>query len=100
MIAEAKQADEFVRWRAAVLGAVLAVVFSAINGYLSINLGWSFGYGAVAVIIGYSLFHRRDRPYYEGDDHRAEPDEGDEVGSEDPEQGAGGGSRTSQGVGG
>jgi len=57
-MAEAKQAGEFVRWRAAILGAVLAVVFSGINGYLSINLGWSFGYGAVAVIIGYSLFHR------------------------------------------
>lgn len=51
-------AGQFIRWRAAALGAVLAVVFSAINGYLSINLGMSFGYGAVAVIIGYSVFHR------------------------------------------
>ncbi len=33
-------------------------MFSAINGYLSINLGWSFGYGAVAVIAAYSLFHK------------------------------------------
>ena len=55
---EKTEQTEFVRWRAAALGAVLAVVFSAINGYLSINLGWSFGYGAVAVILGYSLFHR------------------------------------------
>lgn len=36
----------------------MALIFSAINGYLSINMGWNFGYGAVAVMIGYSLFHR------------------------------------------
>jgi len=57
-LTEATEQTEFVRWRAAALGAILAVVFSAINEYLSINLGWSFGYGAVAVILGYSLFHR------------------------------------------
>ncbi|MFP3951556.1 MAG: OPT/YSL family transporter [Candidatus Bathyarchaeia archaeon] len=49
---------EFIHVRAVLLGAILAVVFSGINGYLQINLGMSFGYGAVAVIIGYSLFHR------------------------------------------
>jgi len=47
-----------VRGRALLLGGLLAVLFSAINGYLSINLGWSFGYGAVAVIAAYSLFHK------------------------------------------
>ena len=44
--------------RAILLGALLAVLFSAINGYLSINIGMSFGYGAMAVILAYSLFHR------------------------------------------
>ncbi|UCH56942.1 MAG: OPT/YSL family transporter [Candidatus Bathyarchaeota archaeon] len=44
--------------RAILLGAALAVLFSAINGYLSINIGWNFGYGAVAVILAYSLFHK------------------------------------------
>lgn len=44
--------------RTILLGGVLAILFSAINGYLSINLGMSFGYGAVAVIIAYSLFHK------------------------------------------
>ena len=44
--------------RAVLLGGLLAILFSAINGYLSINLGMSFGYGAVAVIIAYSLFHK------------------------------------------
>lgn len=48
----------FIQPRAVILGAFLSVVFSAINGYLSINMGWSFGYGAVAVMIGYTLFHR------------------------------------------
>lgn len=49
---------EPVKARAVVLGVVMALIFSAINGYLSINIGWNFGYGAVAVMIGYSLFHR------------------------------------------
>jgi len=44
--------------RTVLLGAVLAVLFSAINGYLSINFGMSFGYGAFAIIIAYSLFHK------------------------------------------
>ena len=44
--------------RAVLLGSILAILFSAINGYLSINLGMSFGYGAVAVLIAYSLFHK------------------------------------------
>lgn len=44
--------------RSLILGVVLALLFSAINGYLSINIGSSFGYGAVAVITAYSLFHR------------------------------------------
>ena len=44
--------------RALILGALLAVLFSAINGYLQLNLGMSFGYGAVAVIAAYSLFHK------------------------------------------
>lgn len=44
--------------RSLALGVVLALLFSAINGYLSINIGSSFGYGAVAVIAAYSLFHR------------------------------------------
>lgn len=56
--AEAEQLEGPVKARAVVLGAALALVFSAINGYLSINMGWNFGYGAVAVMIGYSLFHR------------------------------------------
>jgi uncharacterized oligopeptide transporter (OPT) family protein len=47
-----------IRYRTIFLGILLAVLFSAINGYLSINLGMSFGYGAVAVIIAYSLFHK------------------------------------------
>lgn len=50
--------EGFIQIRAVLLGALLAVVFSGINGYLQINLGMSFGYGAVAVIIGYSIFHR------------------------------------------
>jgi len=53
-----QQQEGPIKARAIVLGAVMAVVFSAINGYLSINMGWNFGYGAVAVMIGYSLFHR------------------------------------------
>jgi len=56
--AELEQLEGPVKARAAILGAVMALVFSAINGYLSINMGWNFGYGAVAVMIGYSLFHR------------------------------------------
>lgn len=47
-----------IRWRTVILGALLALIFSAINGYLSINLGMNFGYGAFAIIIAYSLFHR------------------------------------------
>ena len=34
------------------------MIFSAINGYLSINLGMNFGYGAIGVLLAYSLFHR------------------------------------------
>ena len=44
--------------RAILLGVLLAVLFSAINGYLSINIGMNFGYGAFAIILAYSLFHR------------------------------------------
>jgi uncharacterized oligopeptide transporter (OPT) family protein len=54
------QAEELggpIKIRAVILGALMALIFSAINGYLSINMGWNFGYGAVAVMIGYSLFH-------------------------------------------
>jgi len=47
-----------VKFRAVILGVIMALIFSAINGYLSINMGWNFSYGAVAVMIGYSLFHR------------------------------------------
>jgi uncharacterized oligopeptide transporter (OPT) family protein len=47
-----------VKGRAILLGLLLAVLFSAVNGYLSINLGMSFGYGAVAVLLAYSFFHR------------------------------------------
>ena len=37
------QETEFIKRRAIVLGSLLAVVFGVVNGYLSINLGWSFG---------------------------------------------------------
>jgi hypothetical protein len=47
-----------VKSRAILLGLLLAILFSAVNGYLSINLGMSFSYGAVAVLLAYSLFHR------------------------------------------
>jgi len=47
-----------IKGRSLFLGAVLAILFSAINGYLSINFGMSFGYGAFAIIIAYSLFHK------------------------------------------
>lgn len=47
-----------IKGRAILLGVLLAVLFSAINGYLSINMGMSFGYGAFAIILAYSLFHR------------------------------------------
>jgi hypothetical protein len=47
-----------VKGRAILLGMFLAILFSAVNGYLSINLGMSFGYGAVAVLLAYSFFHR------------------------------------------
>ena len=57
-IEQTQEHEEPVKTRALVLGAAMALVFSAINGYLSINIGWNFGYGAVAVMIGYSLFHR------------------------------------------
>ena len=53
-----EQLEGPVKARALILGAFMALIFSAINGYLSINMGWNFGYGAVAVMIGYSLFHR------------------------------------------
>lgn len=43
--------------RAIILSVLLAILFSAINGYLSINIGSSFGYGAMAILIAYSLFH-------------------------------------------
>jgi len=55
---QAQQLEGPVKTRAVILGAAMALIFSAINGYLSINMGWNFGYGAVAVMIGYSLFHR------------------------------------------
>ncbi|MCW4048879.1 MAG: OPT/YSL family transporter [Candidatus Bathyarchaeota archaeon] len=54
------QEGEFIKWRAVVLGSLLAIVFGVVNGYLSINLGWSFGYGAIAVIIAYSLFNAKN----------------------------------------
>ena len=50
--------QERIKNRAVILGVVLAVLFSAVNGYLSINIGSNFGYGAIAVILAYSLFHR------------------------------------------
>lgn len=40
------------------MGAFLAVLFSAINVYLMINMGMNLGFGTVAVILAYSLFHR------------------------------------------
>ena len=57
-VTENRNLTQPIKLRAVFLGAVMSVIFSAINGYLSINLGWSFSYGAVAVILGYSLFHR------------------------------------------
>jgi len=57
-INKAEHLEGPVKARALILGAFMALIFSAINGYLSINMGWNFGYGAVAVMIGYSLFHR------------------------------------------
>jgi len=57
-VIQAQEVEEPVKVRAVILGALMALIFSAINGYLSINMGWNFGYGAVAVMIGYSLFHR------------------------------------------
>jgi len=53
-----EQLEGPVKARALILGAFMALIFSAINGYLSINMGWNFSYGAIAVMIGYSLFHR------------------------------------------
>jgi len=50
--------DSKVKLRAMLLGGSMAVLFSAINGYLQLNLGMSFGYGAVAIIAAYSLFHK------------------------------------------
>ena len=57
-VEQVEQLEGPVKARALILGAFMALIFSAINGYLSINMGWNFGYGAVAVMIGYSLFHR------------------------------------------
>ena len=56
--AESRIEKGSVKGRAILLGIFLAILFSAVNGYLSINLGWSFGYGAVAVLLAYSFFHR------------------------------------------
>ena len=58
IVAEDVQYKRGINGRALLLGAALAILFSAINGYLSINIGMSFGYGAMAVILAYSLFHR------------------------------------------
>ena len=55
---QAQELEGPVKVRAVILGILMALIFSAINGYLSINMGWNFSYGAVAVMIGYSLFHR------------------------------------------
>ncbi|HEX9915451.1 MAG TPA: hypothetical protein VGB32_11075, partial [Candidatus Bathyarchaeia archaeon] len=55
---QAEEPEGPIKVRAFILGALMALIFSAINGYLSINMGWNFGYGAVAVMIGYCLFHR------------------------------------------
>lgn len=44
--------------RSILLGGFLSLIFSVINGYLSINLGMSFGYGAIGVLLAYSMFHR------------------------------------------
>jgi len=44
--------------RSIVLGFILAILFSFINGYLSINFGMGFGFGAVAIAIAYALFHK------------------------------------------
>jgi uncharacterized oligopeptide transporter (OPT) family protein len=44
--------------RAIILSVLLAILFSAINGYLSINIGSNFGYGAMAILIAYSLFEK------------------------------------------
>ena len=64
-VAEALQVDAVetegegkVNGRAILLGVLLALLFSAINGYLSINIGMNFGYGTVSVIMAYSLFHK------------------------------------------
>jgi hypothetical protein len=57
-VAERIDENGGVKSRAILLGILLAILFSAVNGYLSINLGMSFSYGAVAVLLAYSLFHR------------------------------------------
>ncbi len=57
-LTQSEQTEERIGLRAVVLGGLLSLLFSGINGYLSINMGWNFGYGAIAVMIGYSLFHR------------------------------------------
>ncbi|MEM3985262.1 MAG: OPT/YSL family transporter [Candidatus Methanomethylicia archaeon] len=44
--------------RSIFLSIILALLFSFINGYLSINLGMNFGFGAVAIAIAYALFHK------------------------------------------
>ncbi len=46
------------RIRAIILGGFFAMLFSAINGYININFGMGFGYGPLAVIVAYALFHK------------------------------------------
>ena len=53
-----KEPKPAISTRAILLGAFISVICSAIHGYTSINMGWSFSYGAIVIIIGYTLFHR------------------------------------------
>ncbi|TRO48058.1 hypothetical protein E2P65_03480 [Candidatus Bathyarchaeota archaeon] len=58
MVSKDSTTQEKIKNRAVILGVILAVLFSAVNGYLSINIGSNFSYGAIAVILAYSLFHK------------------------------------------
>ena len=44
--------------RALALSLSLAILYTCINGYLGINFGMGFGFGAVTIVIAYAVLHR------------------------------------------
>ncbi len=48
--------DPQLTWRAAVTGMLLGSVLSAVNLYIGLKIGWSFGMGITSAVVGFAIF--------------------------------------------